>query len=146
MTSGENKNRKSRVSHFVKHAGDGQEFPLHQSFTCARCGLKYAFLSQRNYKIHAVVALLAIILGFVLQISAVEWCAIVICIFAVFALETMNTAIESVVDLVSSEWNELAKHAKDCSAAAVYITAIGSVVIAIVIFLPKILTLCGISV
>lgn len=122
--------------HFVHQAGDGRTFSLLSAFSCAGDGVRYAFCSQRNFKIHAVFAALAVILGFALRITIPEWCAIVICITVVFALELMNTAIESAVDLISTEWSALAKHAKDCAAAGVYIAAIGSVVIAFIVFVP----------
>ncbi len=131
-------------SRFVHQAGDGRAFSLAHAFACAGDGLRYAFSSQRNFKIHAVFAALAIILGFALGISGPEWCAIAICIMAVFALELVNTAIESAVDLISTEWSPLAKHAKDCAAAGVYVAAIGSVVIACIVYVPALLRIAGI--
>ena len=129
---------------YVRHAGDASRFSLAQAFACARAGLRYAVASQRNFKVHAVFAALAIILGALFQISAAEWIAIVLCMVAVLSFELINTAVESVVDLASPEWSELAKHAKDCAAASVYVAAIGSVIVAAIIFIPPILELAGI--
>lgn len=129
--------------HYVRHVGDQTRFSLGHAFSCARAGLHYAIASQRNFKVHAVFAVLAIILGFALQIGTAEWLAIVLCMVAVFSFELINTAVESVVDLVSPEWNELAKHAKDCAAASVYVAAIGSVIVAVIVFIPPILSLAG---
>lgn len=109
------------------------------SFSCAWEGIKYTWRTQRNMKIHMVFAVVAIVLAAILQVSCASWLAIVICIFTVMALETLNTAIESLVDLVAPEWHELAKRAKDCAAGAVYIAAIGSLFIAAIIYIPRII-------
>ncbi|MCI9128767.1 MAG: diacylglycerol kinase family protein [Eggerthellaceae bacterium] len=135
---------KKKLGGYVRHVGDGSRFTLLQAFACARSGLRYAIRSQRNFKIHSVFALLAIVLSFALQISVPEWCAIVICIALVYALELANTAVESAIDLVSPGWNELAKRAKDCAAAAVYVAALASVVIACIVFIPRACALLGI--
>lgn len=133
-----------RNKRYVRHAGDASRFSFAHAFSCARAGLRYAVLSQRNFKVHAFFALIAIICGFIFQISIPEWLAIVLCILAVISFELINTAVESVVDLVSPEWAELAMRAKDCAAASVYVAAIGSVVVAALIFIPRILALAGI--
>lgn len=133
-----------REEHYVRHAGDASRFSLLHAFACAQAGLRYAIASQRNFKVHALFAILAIVLGAVMRISAAEWALIVVCIFAVLAFELINTAVESAIDLVSPEWNELAKRAKDCAAASVYVAAIGSVVVAGIIFVPRVLYLTGI--
>ncbi len=130
---------------YVRHAGDGSRFSVGHAFACAQAGLRYAICSQRNFKVHGCVALIAILLGFLFQISSVEWIAIVVCIMAVISFELINTAVESVVDLVSPEWDELAMRAKDCAAASVYVAAIASVVVAAIIFVPRMLALMGIA-
>lgn len=125
----------------VHHAGKDAPLPLSRTFSCARQGIQYAWRSQRNLKIHIWFALAAVILGFVLQVSEAAWIGIVLCIVIVMSLEVANTAIESVVDLVSPEWSELAKRAKDCAAGAVYLAAIGSIVVAAIIFIPRIIAM-----
>lgn len=107
---------------------------LLQAFKYALSGIAYSFVSQRNMKIHVVFALLAVILGFVLSIDWVAWLAVLGCIALVLAAEVMNTALESVVDLVSPEYTELAKRAKDCAAGAVLILAIFSLIVACIVF------------
>lgn len=123
----------------VHHAGVDESLPFLCSLSCAWAGVKYAWKSQRNLKIHMVFAIAAVVLGAALQVSSAAWLAIVICIFAVMGLEVVNTAIESVVDLVSPDWHELAKHAKDCAAGAVYIAALGSLVVAAIVYIPRII-------
>lgn len=131
---------------FVRNARDksaGTSFSLVSAFRCAGQGLVYAFVTQRNMKIHAPVALVALALGAVLSLSVAEWAAIIICIALVFAFECMNTAVESVVDLVSPEYSELARHAKDCAAGAVFVCALAALVVGVVVFLPKAAALIG---
>ncbi|WP_139652975.1 diacylglycerol kinase family protein [Raoultibacter phocaeensis] len=131
---------------FVRNAKDksqGTRFPLGSAFTCATCGFAHAFKTQRNMKIHLAVAIVAVILGAVLGIDALGWAAIAICIALVFAAECMNTALEAIVDLASPEYSELAKHAKDCAAGAVLVSAVGSVVVALFVYIPPLAAWAG---
>ena len=88
-----------------------------------------------------MVAVLVILSGLVFKLNQLEWLFIVIAIFGVLALELVNSAIERVVDLTTSEIKPLAKQAKDIAAAAVLVYAIMSVIIGIFIFGPKLSTL-----
>lgn len=108
-----------------------------QSLKFAFAGLRHTFHSQRNARIHVAVALIAIGFGFFLGISRAEWAVIATLIALVFALETLNTGIEALVDLVSPGYHPLAKVAKDASAAAVLLVALGSVAAGVIIFLPR---------
>ncbi len=131
---------------FVRNAKDkrqGERFSLANAFACATCGIAHAFKTQRNMKIHLAVALLALVFGIVLQIETWGWAAIALAIGLVFAFECMNTALEAVVDLVSPEYSELAKHAKDCAAGAVLVCALGAVAVAAVVYVPPALALAG---
>ncbi|HEY9743572.1 MAG TPA: diacylglycerol kinase family protein [Coleofasciculaceae cyanobacterium] len=112
------------------------------SFKYAWAGVSYAFITQRNFRIHTVIGTLAISLGVLLQLQPVELAVICLTIGLVLALELLNTAIESVVDLtVKQSYHELAKIAKDCAAGAVLIAALTSVFIAGSLLLPPLLTL-----
>lgn len=112
------------------------------SFRYAWMGVSYAFLTQRNFRIHVCLGSVAIGLGVLLQSSVVELAVIGLTIGLVLALELLNTAIESVVDLtVKQTYHELAKIAKDCAAAAVLVSAIAAVSVAGCILLPKLLIL-----
>ena len=75
-------------------------------------------------KIHCIMAVLVVIAGIILKLSPVEWCICLGLFGLVMALELVNTAVESVVDLVTSEYKPLAKIAKDTAAGAVLIAAI----------------------
>lgn len=108
------------------------------SFGYACNGIKAVVKSEKNMQIHLTVALFVIVLGFLLDISTPEWLACIICIGLVFSAETMNTAIESLVDLVSPERKPAAGKIKDIAAGGVFLAAVISVIAGIIIFLPKI--------
>lgn len=99
---------------------------------------------ERNIKIQLCFALFAIIMGFVLRVSTYEWLILLMTIFMVLFAELMNTALENTVDIITEEYNEKAKKAKDISSGAVLLLAIMSVIIGIIIFLPKILIVLNI--
>jgi diacylglycerol kinase (ATP) len=111
---------------------------LFTSFRYAWMGVSYAFQTQRNFRIHVCLGSIAIGLGLLLHASVVELAVIGLTIGLVLAMELLNTAIESVVDLtVKQTYHELAKIAKDCAAAAVLVAAIAAVLVAGCILLPK---------
>ena len=109
------------------------------SFKYAWQGVSYAFRSQRNFRIHAVVGTLAISLALGLRLSPMEVSIISLTCGAVMTMELVNTALESVVDLtVQQTYHELAKIAKDCAAAAVLLSALISLFVATCLLLPPI--------
>lgn len=112
-----------------------------ESFNHATDGLEYAINHERNLKIEILMGILVSIAGFIFKISLVEWLVIVLVIGMVICLELVNTSIERTVDLVTKEYKELAKVAKDVAAGAVLIMSMFSVVVGIIIFLPKIIAL-----
>jgi len=113
-----------------------------KSFTYAFNGIKLS-LQQRNMKVHVCCAIIAIVLGFMFKITTTEWSVILICIGIVLSLETINTAIESFVDLVEPNHNPIAGKIKDLVAGAVLIFSIISALIGIMIFGKYILVLLG---
>lgn len=113
---------------------------LVESFRFAGAGLVYAFKTQRNFRIHTVVGVMAIALSIYLQLSRVEIAIIGLTIGSVLTMELLNTALESVVDLtVKQNYHELAKTAKDCAAGAVLISAMAAVLVAGSLILPALL-------
>jgi diacylglycerol kinase len=106
------------------------------SFGYAFAGLWYVLRTQRNARVHAAAAVLAIIMGTYLGISALEFALTFVAIMAVFAAEMFNTAVEACVDLASPQRHPLAKTAKDVAAGAVLVTAILAVVIGLCVFGP----------
>lgn len=113
--------------------------PFYKSAMNAANGIVDFFQTERNGKIQLFVASITIACGFVFKISADEWLAILMCIAAVFSLEMINTALEVVCDLISTEYHPSIKKIKDIAAGAVLVMASASIVIAAIIFLPKIL-------
>jgi len=111
------------------------------SFKYAWAGLRYAFVTQRNFRIHTLIGVIAISLGVFLHLKPIELSVIGITIGLVLALELLNTAIESVVDLtVKQSYHELAKIAKDCAAGAVLVSALAALLVAGSLLLPPLLT------
>jgi diacylglycerol kinase len=110
----------------------------HISFKCAFEGFIWAVKTQPNFRIHIVLTIFALVFGFYLNISPMEWALIVITIVFGLAMEMANTAIEEVTDMITTSWTKEAKIAKDVAAGMMLITAIGAVIVAGIIFLPKI--------
>lgn len=94
-----------------------------------------------NFVIHLVIACLVVAVSFYFQITKIEWLFVIIAIFSVLFMEVINTSVEFVVDFVTNDYHELAKHAKDTAAFAVLLSSMMSLVIGIVIFLPYVLAL-----
>jgi len=99
--------------------------------------------TQHNAWIHAVTTVIVIIGGLLFQISAGQWVAITLAIMAVWTAEALNTAIESLCDVASSEFHPMVERAKDVSAGAVLISAIGAAVIGLLIFGPRLFAVMG---
>nr|WP_245927408.1 diacylglycerol kinase family protein [Aphanothece hegewaldii] len=112
------------------------------SFQYAWAGVRYAFATQRNFRIHTFIGICAISLAIGLKISAVGISIITLTSALVMVLELLNTALESIVDLtVGQTYHDLAKVAKDCAAGAVLISALAAILVASFLILPPLLTL-----
>jgi diacylglycerol kinase len=105
-----------------------------KAFSYALKGIVAAFKSERNIKVHVVIAALTIAGGFYYRITATEWCAVSLCIGLVLAFELMNTAIEDLVDLVTQEWKPQAGKIKDAAAGAVLIASVAALVVGLIVF------------
>lgn len=117
--------------------------PLYKCFGYAFEGIFTCIRNERNMKIHCTAAVLVVIAGLILGLSVTEWCICLGLFGLVMALELVNTAVESVVDLVTEERKPLAKVAKDTAAGAVLIAAIMAAVIGLIIFVPRGLAFLG---
>lgn len=111
---------------------------LAYSFFHAFRGIKEAFKTQPNFRIHIVSALLVTILGLLFHINIVEWIFIAMSVMFVVVTELLNTATEFFADLIKEEYNLKIRMVKDISAAAVLITVISSFIVGVIIFIPKI--------
>ena len=113
-----------------------------QAFKHAFNGVDILFTEESNSKVQVVLAIVALLMGCFLRISAMEWIALCIVIGLVFAMEAVNSAIENLSDFTCNErFEESIKKTKDLSAAAVLFTAIAALITGLIIFLPKLLNL-----
>ena len=107
-----------------------------RSVTHAWAGLLFTVRTQRNARIHVGIGLLTFGVAAWLGLDAVHWAILVLMIGAVLAGETINTTVEAIVDLLSPEWHEQAKTAKDVSAGAVLILSTTALVVGLLILGP----------
>ena len=110
-----------------------------KSFTHAFSGIGVLIKQEHNARIHLVILILVIIAGTLLKIPSSGWISIVFAAGLVFISECFNTAIENLANVVSPEKNEKIKIAKDVAAAGVLLSAIISLIIGIIVFLPAIM-------
>src|SRR3989338_11681854 len=128
--SPEEKKQEKKIWSMVKRA---------QSFTHAFRGVWLFFMTTPNALIHLLAAVLVVVAGFYFQISLFEWLVLVLTIGLVFVAEAFNTAIEIDINLTSPQYHPYARDTKDVAAGAVFIAACISVVVGLIVFLPKIL-------
>lgn len=112
-----------------------------ESFGYAMQGLRTIFRTQANFRIHVVAAGAALALSAFLRISRGEWLAVVLCIGFVLLAEAFNTALEFCCDAITQEHHPLIGKAKDVGAAAVLIAALCAVLVAGVLFVPRLVHL-----
>ncbi len=101
-------------------------------------GLKASYKSEQSLYIHLLASITLIILSIIFKITLIEWLVIIAIIGITLAVELVNTAIESTVDLVTKEYHPLAKKAKDIASAAEFVLAITSTVTSLIIFVSRI--------
>ncbi|WP_042345838.1 diacylglycerol kinase family protein [Bacillus massiliigorillae] len=121
----------------MAYPGDNRKISFIRSVGFALQGILTSF-RERNIIIHYIAAVVAVVAGVFFSISSIEWLFVITSIAGVIVLEMVNTAIEKVVDLITSDYHILAEKAKDLAAGAVLIYAIYSMVVGVIIFLPKI--------
>jgi len=152
MKSENQESFKDKLSIFMSHA-DRSPRPgswriaadFSSSLKFAAQGLVYGFLTQRNFQIHVFIAAIVSMLGLWLRLPLYILATLVLTIAAVLVLELINTSIEAVVDLaIGRRFHPLARIAKDCSAAAVLVASLSSLVIASLLLLPPLLVRLGI--
>ena len=82
-----------------------------------------------------VAAFYVVIFSFFYSFSIIQWAILILTMVLVMVLEMVNTCIEKLCNLVADRYEPLVKIAKDISAGAVLISAIGSAVVAVLFFL-----------
>ncbi|MBI5101724.1 MAG: diacylglycerol kinase [Nitrospirae bacterium] len=101
-------------------------------------GILHAASTQRHLRYHLFSAAFVLLAGYVLGISKMEFILVSLAVILVVGAEMMNSAIEAIVDLISPEYAEKARVAKDIAAGAVLITAFGAAVLGYIILFPYI--------
>lgn len=104
------------------------------SFGYAFSGILDCIVGERNFRIHMVIAIAVLIFSRIYNVTSTQYLAIVLTILMVLIAEAFNTSIESVVNLISKDKNEFARTAKDTAAAGVLLSAVGAIIVAVVIF------------
>lgn len=106
-------------------------------------GFKFININEDNFKREIFLGIIVLILSYVFRVNKIEFIIIIIMIGLVLVCETINTAVERLVDLVSPGYNKIAGEVKDIMAFAVLLMCIISLVIGAIIFIPKIISLQG---
>ena len=114
---------------------------IFKSWAVSVTGFVHAVRTERNVGLVCAFMLIAIVISALLRISVIEWVIVVLCCAIVLVTELLNTAIEAVTDLGCEERHPLAKIAKDTAAAATLIASVSSLIIAVLIFGPRLLAL-----
>lgn len=114
---------------------------LTKSFYHAIEGVWFAFTHDQNLRIHFIVAVVVIILSIYFKVSGFEMGILGVMILLVICAEMINSAIEQMVNLITTEHRKEAKIAKDVSAGMVLLTAVGSIIVGVLIFLPHVIKL-----
>ena len=105
-----------------------------KSFQYAIRGIKYCVNNERNMRVHSVAAIYVLIFSYFFELSKIELIMLILTILSVIAAEMVNTAIEGLSDIFVSEYNAAAKNIKDVAAGAVFVSAIVSVIVGIILF------------
>lgn len=116
------------------------------SFNHAISGIVESFKLERNMRIHFTVAVVVIVAAVLTHVTRVELIELVLCIAFVIFAEMINTAVEAVCDMLSSEYNEFARIAKNVSAGAVLVAAGASVIVGYLVFYKKLYSLSVVSI
>lgn len=110
---------------------------IFDSFNYAFEGIIYTLRTQRNMRIHFIIAILVLFFSIFFDLSKVETIVILITISLVIVAEMINTSIEATIDLITDKYHELAKIAKNVAAGAVLISAVNSIIVGYIIFYDK---------
>jgi len=117
------------------------EHSINKSFGFAMSGIIHAATRNRNIKIHFFIGVIAIVLGMLLGLTRNEMIVIFMFTLIVLSAEMVNSAIEEMTNLITTEHRQEAKIAKDVGAGMVLVSAIGAAIIGAIIFIPYILRL-----
>jgi len=108
---------------------------LIESTNHAISGILHAAKTQRHMRYHLYIAILALLFSLVVGVKTSEFIVIALVVTIVLCAEMFNTAIESIIDILFEEYDRRAKIIKDIAAGAVFITAIGAIIVGYIILL-----------
>ena len=114
-----------------------------RSFQYAIRGIGLMIQSQHNAWLHALATIAVVCTGYLFNIHMNDWCWLVLALMAVWTAEAMNTALEFLADVASPEFHPRVEKAKDVAAGAVLLSAIGSVIIGLLVFMPYLFEAVG---
>ena len=110
------------------------------SFNYAIEGIIHVLRTQRNMRIHMLIALVVVVLALLLNVTRFELMALLISITFVLIAEMINTAIEGAIDIATTSFDPMAKLAKDIAAGAVLIAAVNAMAVGYLVFSGKVAT------
>ncbi len=108
-----------------------------QSFNSAIEGFIYVLKTQRNMRLHFLLAILALLLGIYLNLEKLEILVLLVTISFVLLAEMLNTAIELGANLISDGFNPLVRIIKDIAAGCVLVASINAVIVGYLLFLSR---------
>jgi diacylglycerol kinase (ATP) len=111
---------------------------IFDSFNYAFEGLIHVLRTQRNMRIHFLVAVIVLVVALVVGVAKIELIALLISITFVLVAEMINTAVEGVIDVATSSFDPMAKLAKDIAAGAVLLSTINAVAVGYLVFSGKV--------
>ena len=109
-----------------------------RSLRYASKGAYLLLKNEPNFQVQCIIAILVTILGFIVGLDTTEWCIQVLTIVSVMAAEGLNTAVEKAADFIHPERHPKIGTLKDIAAGAVFITAIGAIIVGLLLYVPKI--------
>ncbi|EGZ31291.1 diacylglycerol kinase family protein [Malacoplasma iowae] len=123
----------------MSNKNNNQFVAILKKFLYAFRGLVYAIKEEKSLVIHFIVSVIVLTVAGIInkQMKTIDWIILVIVIFLVIGVELINTAIENIVDMISFKYNFNARKIKDISAAASLVFSLMSVIVGLLIFIPK---------
>ena len=104
------------------------------SFKYAVEGVIHAFRTQRHMRFHFLLVVLVLVLGLLCRFDAIKMVLLLFATSAVLVAEMFNTAVETVVDMITQSYHPMAKLAKDIAAGGVLITAVTAALVGFTLF------------
>lgn len=108
--------------------------PIHKSFWNAISGVFWMLKSERNFQIEVFALLINLFLIVILKVSSVDAAIIIAVSFTVLGLEILNTCVEKICDIIQPDFDQRIKIIKDMAAGSVFLMAMASVVVGVLIY------------